>query len=82
MKYLIFVLISMTFLTAQTFDDAVKKYNNKDYVEAYEIFSDLALNNDSNAQYNLALMNYKGQGINQNKQLAFFGMKKQQTIII
>ncbi len=76
MKILISIVLIVCGLYAQTFEDAVKKFNNKEYVEAYEIFSDLALNNDSNAQYNLALMNYKGLGVNQNKQLAFFWYDK------
>ena len=76
MKILIGIILIVCAIYAQTFDEAVKKFNNKEYVEAYEIFSDLALNNDSNAQYNLALMNYKGLGVNQNKQLAFFWYEK------
>ena len=76
MKILIGIILIVCATYAQTFEEAVKRFNNKEYVEAYEIFSDLALNNDSNAQYNLALMNYKGIGVNQNKQLAFFWYDK------
>ncbi len=72
MKAFILLFITTVFLYASLFDEAVKDLNNKKYLSAYDKFSKVALSQDNPiAQYNIALMNYKGLGIPVNKQLAF-----------
>ena len=69
-------LFIITSLYAITFEEAIANFNSKNYVEAYDQFSELALDDDANAQYNVALMNYKGLGVNKNLKLAFFWYEK------
>jgi TPR repeat protein len=45
---------------------AIAAYESGDYQTAYEQFTQLALNNDAEAQYNLAFMYFGGEGIPQN----------------
>lgn len=72
MKQIICSFLLLTSLFGVTFEEAIENFKNENYVDAYEQFSELALNDDANAQYNIALMNYKGLGVNRNNQLAFF----------
>jgi len=76
MKLLIYAFLFFNILYGVTFEEATENFNKKNYVEAYEQYSELALNDDANAQYNIALMNYKGLGINKNQKLAFFWYEK------
>ena len=69
-------LFIITSLYAVTFEEAIANFNSKNYVEAYDQFSELALDDDANAQYNIALMNYKGLGVTKNYKLAFFWYEK------
>ena len=71
MKLVLSIFLSIiTSLYAITFEEAIANFNSKNYVEAYDQFSELALDDDANAQYNIALMNYKGLGVNKNLKLA------------
>ena len=72
MKQIVCIILFFSTLYAVTFDEAMESFNKNDYIEAYDKFSDLALNDDANAQYNIALMNYKGLVVNKNYKLAFF----------
>lgn len=76
MKQIICSFLLLTSLFGVTFEEAIENFKNENYVDAYEQFSELALNDDANAQYNIALMNYKGLGVNRNNQLAFFWYEK------
>ena len=76
MKLILGIFVLCTPLYSVTFEEATLNFNKKNYVEAYEQYSELALNDDANAQYNIALMNYKGLGVNQNYKLAFFWYEK------
>ncbi|HRL09133.1 MAG TPA: tetratricopeptide repeat protein, partial [Aliarcobacter sp.] len=77
MKLVLSIFLSIiTSLYAITFEEAIANFNSKNYVEAYDQFSELALDDDANAQYNIALMNYKGLGVNKNLKLAFFWYEK------
>ena len=70
MKLVLSIFLSIiTSLYAITFEEAIANFNSKNYVEAYDQFSELALDDDANAQYNVALMNYKGLGVNKNLKL-------------
>ena len=64
MKLIICIFLFFTTLYAVTFEEATDSFNKKNYIEAYDKYSELALNDDANAQYNIALMNYKGLGVN------------------
>lgn len=75
MKLVVYIFLSITTLFGVTFEEATENFHKKNYVEAYDQYSELALNDDANAQYNIALMNYKGLGVNKNYKLAFFGTR-------
>ncbi len=66
MKLILSIFLFLTAMYGVTFDEATKNFNKKNYIDAYEQYSELALNDDANAQYNIALMNYKGLGVNRN----------------
>ena len=68
--YLIILLLNIN-AYAKVFDKAVQFYLNNDYYNAFTIFKQLANNGNANAQYNLAMMYYKGEGTQKNKILAF-----------
>ena len=76
MKLIVYISLLMTTLFGVTFEEATINFNKKNYIEAYDQFSELALNDDANAQYNIGLMNYKGLGVNKNYKLAFFWYEK------
>ncbi|QKE27565.1 Sel1 domain-containing protein [Arcobacter acticola] len=76
MKLTAYILLFITTLYGVTFDEATENFNKKNYIEAYEQYSQLALDDDANAQYNIALMNYKGIGVTKNNKLAFFWYEK------
>ena len=76
MKQFMCMFLFLTTLYGVTFEEATINFNKKNYIDAYEQYSELALNDDANAQYNIALMNYKGLGVNKNLKLAFFWYEK------
>jgi len=49
-------------------EEAIKLYEEKSYEKAYEIFFDLALNRDAEALFFVGLMNYDGEGVEQNRE--------------
>ena len=72
-KSLIF-LLALTFLFlfsgssvvfANDFQDATDAYDRKDYETAYKLFLPFAEQGDADAQYNLGLSYYTGQGVPQ-----------------
>jgi TonB family protein len=65
-KLLILTLIFFTSISQADFIDAQKYYENKDYAKAYFEFKQLAKLGNQKSQYNVALMNYKGQGTDKN----------------
>lgn len=58
-------------LDANTFKEASNLYQKGSYKEAFAIFEKLAKSGNSNAQYNLGMMYYNGQGVAVNKIMAF-----------
>lgn len=70
-----FIFVSTVF--SVSLEDAVKNIENKKYDLAIEQLTTLALQENHNAQYNLALLNYNGTGVEKNLELAFFGMNNQ-----
>ena len=71
MKNFIYLLLFLSILNSNTFEDASKYYKNKQYKKAFELYTQLANRNNANAQYNLALMYYNGIAVAKNVQLAF-----------
>ena len=49
---------------------ALEHYEEGNYSEAYKQFSELALSEDSEAQYNLAFMYFGGEGVEQDDKIA------------
>lgn len=56
-----FIFVSTVF--SVSLEDAVKNIENKKYDLAIEQLTTLALQENHNAQYNLALLNYNGTGV-------------------
>ena len=67
---LLFALFSPLSM-ATPFDDAVVAYDNKDYSTAYEIWSRLAEQDDSNSQFALGVMLFTGNGQKKDEEQAF-----------
>ncbi len=66
MKRIIVAAVLMFGLVAPAwagFDEGMAAYNRGDYATALREWSSLAEQGDANAQYNLGLMNYHGQGV-------------------
>ena len=57
-------------------DDAYDAYARGDYAVALQLFRSLAINGDAKAQYNLALMYNRGEGIPRDAQQAIYWYKK------
>ena len=64
-KILLSTILCLTLNFAATIDEGITYYSNGDYGKAYSIFEELALENDSPAQYGLGVMYYEGQGVKQ-----------------
>mgnify|MGYP005993615765 CR=1 FL=1 len=64
------LLFNLLTLNASNIGEAIKNLNEKKYTLALDQFTQLALDDNINAQYNLGLMNYKGLGTNIDKKLA------------
>jgi TPR repeat protein len=76
-RYLTFGLLTLLFTVSMAvtafggqFEDAMAAHKRDDYGEAYRLFKTLADQGIPEAQYNLALMYYKGQGVPQDFMLA------------
>lgn len=63
-------------LFSNEFDKAVEYYQNRQYKEAYEIFKELASQDNAHAQYNLSLMYQHGLGIEKTFIKVLIGLKK------
>ncbi len=71
------------------FENAILLYRKNDYEQALNKFEQLSDLGDAKSQYNLAVMNYKGQGIPQNFNRAYYwsvmsmlnGQKKAEILI-
>jgi hypothetical protein len=50
---------------AAPIDDAIAAYERGDYAQTLKIFRSLVAQGDANAQFNLGVMYYKGQGVTQ-----------------
>ncbi len=64
-KILLSTMLCLTLNFAATFGEGVAYADNGDYEKAYSIFEELALKNDSSAQYGLGVMYDYGQGVKQ-----------------
>ena len=72
MKTLIILLLFISTLSfANTYNDGVKAYNLKQYKEAYDIWLDLAKDNDKLAQYAIGILYENGHGVKQSVKEAF-----------
>ena len=65
-KLLILTLIFFTSISQADFIDAQKHYQNQEFKKAYNEFNQLAKLGNQKSQYNVALMNYNGQGTDKN----------------
>ncbi|MEJ2489817.1 MAG: tetratricopeptide repeat protein [Sulfurovaceae bacterium] len=63
MRVLIFLLIASGYLFAETLAEAKELYDQKEYTQAYKIYSKLASEGDTLAQFNVALMLDFGFGV-------------------
>lgn len=70
-KHLFFTILILANLSGTPFDDASSLYKQHKYQEAFQIFEKLAKNSNDNAQYNIGMMYYNGQGVPVNKIMAF-----------
>jgi hypothetical protein len=61
------MLLAAVTLSAQTFDNALAAYQRAEFFVAADAFIKLAEQGDARAQYMLGLMNYKGEGVRQDK---------------
>jgi TPR repeat protein len=52
-------------------EDGVKAYSKADYAKASRLLEPLAQNGDTDAQYTMAMMYQKGQGVTENKVNAY-----------
>ncbi len=71
MKIILFILLFLNIVFANSFDDAMKAYKNGEYKKAIEFFGKAANQGYSMAQYNLGVMYYEGIGLKQNKNEAY-----------
>ena len=67
MAALLFILPATA--QAESFNDALKAYNDKDYQTAFKIYKSLAEQGNPRAQNNLGNMYDVGQGVEQNLEL-------------
>lgn len=58
------------------FGSGVDAYNRGEFVQAYAIFSSMAIQGHIEAQYNVAAMQANGEGVNQNWKSAIRGFRK------
>jgi hypothetical protein len=72
---ILFLFLFTLSLSATTFNQAAKYYKEKKYYKSFTAFEELANKANINAQYNLAMMYYRGIGVKQNKVLAFIWFK-------
>jgi TonB family protein len=70
-KYIIIILILVSNYLQADFLDAQKNYEEGNYKEAFNEFSILAKMGNTKAQYNLAVMLAKGQGVESNQVEAY-----------
>ena len=71
MKYFLVLLFCITILNANTFQEAVTEYKNKNYSKSLSLFEKLANEDHPDAQYNLAIMYLNGIGTQVNEVLGF-----------
>jgi TPR repeat protein len=70
MRVLLFLFVTCGYLLAETLAEAKELYDQKEYVQAYEIYSKLAKEGDVKAQFNVALMLDFGFGVKKDTQEA------------
>jgi len=69
--FLVLLVVAIP-VNASELTAAVNAYENGDYKTAYEQFTQLALKDNTEAQYNLAFMYFGGEGVTQNDVKAAF----------
>lgn len=76
MKPIVLILLTVLFqgATADSFEDGFTAYKNQDYVTALALFRPLAKKGDRDAQHNLGVMYYLGQGVSQDYVRAYAWM--------
>jgi len=67
---LLSLLGGVTLAFAGPLEDGHDAFDNKDYKKAFEIWEPLAVEGDGDAQYNLALLYLKGNGVKKNERVA------------
>lgn len=76
MKPIVFILLTVLFqgAAADTFEDAFTAYKSRDYETALALFRPLAEKGDRDAQHNLGVMYFLGQGVSQDYVQAYAWM--------
>ena len=66
MKIFLSLLTFICICFGDVFEDGIKAFESSNYTKAYELFKTPAEQGNANAQYNLGVMYYSGEGVKQN----------------